>query len=108
MITVEVVLSRLPALDEATLRRWIAQDWVRPLRRGGEPVFAEIDVARLHLILDLRDSLEVEEATMPVVLSLLDQLHETRRQMRRLCEALEAAGGGETAEDLIRRLTGRR
>ena len=78
-------------------RIWIAQDWVRPQRRGGELMFAEIDVARLHLILDLRDTLEVGEGAMPVVLSLLDQLHETRRQMRRLCEALDA---GRPAEAL--------
>jgi len=104
MITVAVVLSRIPALDEATLQRWIAQEWVRPVLRNGEALFAEIDLARLQLILELRDFLEVGEGAMPVVLSLLDQLHETRRQMRRLCEALGAAGAGETAQDLVRRL----
>ena len=107
MITVDIVLSRLPALDEATLQSWIAQDWVRPQRQGGEPVFAEIDVARLHLILTCATRSRWRRAPMPVVLSLLDQLHETRRQMRRLCEALDAAGAGETARDLISRLTAR-
>ncbi len=99
MITFTAVLSRLPALDERRLRVWIEQEWVRPVQRGGELMFADIDVARLHLILDL-EQFDVGEGAMPVVLSLLDQLHATRRQQRRLLAALDAS----TAEGLMRRL----
>ena len=53
-------------------------------------VSAEIDLARLHLILDLQE-LEVSAAAMPVVLSLLDQLHEQRRLTRRMLDALDEA-----------------
>lgn len=106
MITVAAVLARVPGLDAATLEVWIAQEWVRPVRQHGQPHFQEIDIARLHLLLDLRDSLEVADAAVPVVLSLLDQLHETRRQMRRLCAVLDAAGPEETAQDIVRRLGG--
>jgi chaperone modulatory protein CbpM len=106
MITFTAVLARLPGLQAETLQYWITQEWVRPTRRGGEIWFGEIDVARLHLIRDLHDTMEVGEGAMPVVLSLLDQLHETRRQMRRLCEALDRAGAGETAQDIVRRLAG--
>ena len=88
MMTITAVLARLPALDEGRLLVWVAQDWVRPVRREGELMFAEIDLARLHLILDLQE-LEVGEGAMPVVLSLLDQLHGTRRQMRRVLEAMD-------------------
>lgn len=100
MITVAAVLARLPALEEPRLRLWIEQDWVRPVRRGGELLFEDIDLARLHLILDLQDSFEVGEGAMPVVLSLLDQLHATRRQIRRLVQAMDVG----TAEEIIRRL----
>lgn len=87
MITLAAVLSRLPALDEPRLLFWVAQDWIRPARRGGELVFADIDLARMHLILDLQ-ALDIGEQAVPVVLSLLDQLHTTRRQMQRVVEAL--------------------
>jgi chaperone modulatory protein CbpM len=90
MITFTAVLARLPGLDEQRLRVWIEQDWVRPARQGGELMFAEIDLARLHLILDL-EQLEVGDGAMPVVLSLLDQLHTARRQMRLLVDALDEA-----------------
>lgn len=91
MITLAAVLARLPDLDEPRLRLWIAADWVRPMQREGELIFAEIDLARLSLILDLQE-LEVGQGAMPVVLSLLDQLHEQRRQMRRVAAALDRAG----------------
>lgn len=106
MITVTTVLQQVRGLDEQTLRNWIAQDWVRPVRRGEETVFEEIDLARLRLILELRDQLEVGETAMPVVLSLLDQLHATRRHMRRLCEMLDAAGPEDRVRDLLGRLGG--
>jgi chaperone modulatory protein CbpM len=59
-------------------------------------VFEEVDVARIRLIVELR-SLELDEEAMPVVLSLLDQLHATRRRMRLLQQAVE-----EAAPDAVR------
>jgi chaperone modulatory protein CbpM len=97
MITIAAVLARLPGLEAERLEAWVRQEWVRPVRRDGTLLFAEIDVARCHLILDLQE-MEVGEAAMPVVLSLLDQLHETRRQMRRLLGAL----GPEAVEEAVR------
>lgn len=99
MITFTAVLSRLPALDEQRLRGWIDQDWVRPIRREGELLFADIDLARLHLILDL-EQLDVGAGAMPVVLSLLDQLHATRRQMRRMLASLDVGTAAEVARRL--------
>jgi chaperone modulatory protein CbpM len=54
-----------------------------------EPVFSDLDVARVCLICDLRRDLAVEEETMPLVLSLLDQLYTMRRQMKALHGALQ-------------------
>ncbi|HEY8613001.1 MAG TPA: chaperone modulator CbpM [Roseomonas sp.] len=93
MISFEAVLLRVSGLDAARLEAWIAEGWVRPERQAGRPVFQEIDVARCRLILELHEELEVNEAAMPVVLGLLDRLHQTRRQLRRLAEALEQARG---------------
>ena len=68
MITVAAVLARLPGLDEQRLQMWIAEEWVRPIRQGNGMYFAEIDVARINLILELQE-LEVGNGAMPVVLS---------------------------------------
>ena len=102
MITIGAVVARVRGVDEDTLAVWVREDWVRPRREAGRPVFEEVDVARVRLIAELRE-LEVGDAAMPVVLSLLDQLHATRGQMRRLCAALEGAGD-EPVRALLARL----
>lgn len=91
MITRAMLQELVAGLRAADLDRWVAEAWVRPERRGTEYVFREIDVARVRLVMELRDELALGEEAMPVVLSLLDQLYATRRQMRLLCEAIEQA-----------------
>ena len=104
MITLDGALHLVSGLEEAALRRWIAHEWVRPAQERGEPVFREIDVARIRLIIELRDEMEVGEGAMPVVLSLLDQLHEQRRQMRRLCVTLAGAKPEDAVGGVVDRL----
>jgi chaperone modulatory protein CbpM len=89
MITITAVCREVPGLTEAELVRWVEADWVRPSKRQGQPVFSDSDLARIRMILDLRSLLEVEDSTLPVVLSLVDQLYATRWQLRRV---LEVAG----------------
>ena len=90
MITIEVLLARVPDLPLQDLERWISNDWVRPDGRAGDYAFGEIDVASVQLIQELRDRLEINEAALPVVLLLLDQLYDLRRRLRDLREQAEA------------------
>ena len=86
MITFTAVCHIVPGLTEAELKRWLDADFVRPTTRQGEVLFTDADIARVRLIRDLRAMLDVEEQTLPLVLSLLDQLYATRWQIRRLLE----------------------
>lgn len=89
MTPFDAVLALFPDLDRRELRNWIEQHWVQPEERApGELVFYEIDVARVHLIYDLRRRLDTPEETMPLVLSLLDQVYELRRQVKSLKSAI--------------------
>jgi chaperone modulatory protein CbpM len=88
MITFEALKVELRDLDREELERWIEAALVRAEGNPGTWRFQDIDAARIRLILELRHDLEVEEPTLPVVLSLMDQLYDMRRQMRRLNEAL--------------------
>jgi len=51
-------------------------------------VFAEIDIARIRLIRDLRIDLDVDEGTLPLVLSLLDQVYGLRRSLKAMGRVL--------------------
>ena len=84
-------LTRLFAdLDGAELARWIENRWILPDDESGRWLFHEVDVARVELILEIRREFAVDDEAMALVLGLLDQLYSLRRQMRRLCDALES------------------
>ena len=91
MITIEMIGRMVPGLEIADLERWIANRWIRPegQPQGGGYLFREVDVARVRLIAELRYDLHIEEETLPVVLSLMDQLYGLRNRMRMLHAAIE-------------------
>ncbi len=89
MITIETVCVRISGLDRAELERWISEAWVRPEGAEGAWRFREIDVARVRLIRELREDLQLHEEALPIVLSLMDQLYAERRRLRRLRDVLE-------------------
>ena len=91
MITLEHLCITISGLRAAEVEHWIAQQWVRPEGAPGHYAFHEIDVARVRLIVQLRDELHVDDEALPIVLSLMDQLYTARRQMRRVRAAIEAA-----------------
>ena len=94
------VVALFADLPEAELMTWIARGWVQPdqadpnqsdpSQGGGGWEFREIDVARVRLIHDLDRSMEIGEETMPLVLSLLDQVYALRGTLRALLRGLEA------------------
>ena len=91
MISIDTLIVTIDGLDRDEVENWIAQDWLRPVQDEGIWHFADIDVARLHLILDLRTDFQIDDHGMPMVLHLLDQLYDARRQLRRLGDAITLA-----------------
>jgi chaperone modulatory protein CbpM len=89
MRTLSEVVRLVGRIDRVELTQWVELGWVTPERQGrDEPAFSDLDVARVCLICDLRYDLAVEEETMPLVLSLLDQIYTLRRQMKALSGAI--------------------
>jgi len=89
LIGLDELTRRFAALDDAELARWIENRWILPEEEGGRWLFHEVDVARVELILDIRSQFAVDDEALSLVLGLLDQVYSLRRQMRRLCDALE-------------------
>lgn len=89
----EDVLAAVPGLTFTRLATFVEIGIVKPLRRetDGEPahVFRRIDIARLHLLCDLADDLELDEEALDLVITLIDQLHAARHDLRAIARALE-------------------
>jgi chaperone modulatory protein CbpM len=73
-------------LDAQVLDAWIEAGWLLPSGSRSSREFSEIDLARARLIGDLRSGLGVNDAAVPVVLDLIDQIHGLRRLIRGLME----------------------
>ena len=101
MIGFDELLLRLRGLERRELVRWVENRWVLPERHGESWVFHEIDVARVELILDIRRDFAIDDEAMGLVLGLLDQVYDLRRQMRRLCDAV--ATQSPEVQEAIRR-----
>jgi chaperone modulatory protein CbpM len=88
MIAFEELLERFVGLDQRELTRWVENRWVLPERRNKTWIFHEIDVARVELILEVRREFAIDDDALSLVLGLLDQVYDLRRQLGRLCDAL--------------------
>jgi chaperone modulatory protein CbpM len=84
------LVRRVAGLDSVELARWVENRWILPEREGESFLFREVDVARVELILEIRRDYAIDDDATALVLGLLDQVYSLRRQMRRLCDALEA------------------
>jgi len=89
MMRFTAVVALFPDLRESELLGWVERGWVRPGGTDPDWVFQEIDVARVRMIRDFRHAMAVPEETMPLVLSLLDQVYTLRGQMQAIARAVE-------------------
>jgi chaperone modulatory protein CbpM len=75
------------------LETWVEAGWLVPGRVEGRAHYSDVDLARAHLINDLA-GLGVNEAGMPIVLDLVDQLHGLRRALRDVLATRSGQGEG--------------
>ncbi|WP_407168792.1 chaperone modulator CbpM [Bradyrhizobium sp. ORS 111] len=71
-------------VEVQTLEFWIEQQWLIPDRTTADISFSETDVARAHLIRDLKADLGVNDEGVDVILHLVDQLHGLRKAFEQL------------------------
>lgn len=89
MMRFTAVVSMFPDVRETELHAWVERGWVRPLGQDPDWEFRDIDLARLRLIRDFRMAMGIADETMPLVLSLLDQVYALRGQLRAVALAVE-------------------
>lgn len=87
------VVELIEGLTARQLRVWVGKGWVRPTGDEREPEFDELDLARVRLIRQLRHDMKVNMEALPIVLSLIDQVYDLRRELRNLALAVEAQPG---------------
>jgi chaperone modulatory protein CbpM len=88
MTRIEDIVERIAELQRSDLDAWIHEKLVVPREEAGALLFSDMEYARVRLICTLRYELEIDTETLPVVVSLIDQLYDTRRRLLSLAAAV--------------------
>ena len=96
--TLTETLSVVEDLDAEQLDRYIRAGVVVPVQSATGPLFRELDLARLSLVVDLTEGYHLDEEALALVMSLVDQLHGLRGDMRAMLDAVAR----EPAETRVR------
>jgi chaperone modulatory protein CbpM len=84
----EEVVETVHGLTRARLTAFVQAEIVWPVHGERGPVYRQVDVARLQLLRDLSDQFEMSDDTLAVVMTLIDQLHEVRSDLRSVLRAI--------------------
>jgi chaperone modulatory protein CbpM len=88
MLSERDVVARVQRLTVTRLRVWVQQGWIKPVDEEAR-AFSEADAARAALICNLEDQLGFAEEDVPVLLSLIDQIHGLRSELMGVLAVLE-------------------
>jgi len=91
-------------LEDDVVREWVAAGWIVPADQAGQADFSDVDIARAHLITDLKGGIGVNDEGVAVVLHLLDQLHGLRRTLGDILSAVQS-GPEDLREQLLAQLS---
>lgn len=100
------VVASVEEVSLRHLRLWVRKGWVAPAAGTQGHVFREVDVARVRLVCELKQTLALNDDAVSVVLSLIDQVHGLRGRLRVLGHAIEQQPEGvrRRITDLVRRM----
>lgn len=88
MIRESQLIARYTVLERHVLVTWIEEGVITPHSDAEGYLFDQIDESRVALACDLHYRMGLDHASLPVILSLIDQLHDTRRHLRALTRAI--------------------
>ena len=90
MMRIDDLVAAISALQRSDLEAWIREELVVPRQDAETLLFTDMECARVRLICTLHYELEIDVDTLPVVLSLVDQLYDARQKLLSITAAVTA------------------
>src|SRR5215468_7418781 len=104
MIRETELIAQFTFLERQVLLTWIEEGVIAPQRDAEGYLFDRVDESRVALACDLHYRMGLDHASLPVILSLIDQLHEARHHLRALTRAV-AGQPGAIQQEIARQMT---
>lgn len=84
-------IASVPLLTEIQLESFIEAEIIMPVHTETGPAFRRLDLVRMELLCELSEHFSLDEEGLGIVISLVDQLHGARAELRAVLAALEEA-----------------
>ncbi|AXT28036.1 hypothetical protein D1823_16560 [Ruegeria sp. AD91A] len=89
-LTEKELIETVSRLTSDRLTEYLAAEIVIPEQSDQGLVYHNIDVARLELACELHEQYDMETDALSMMISLIDQLHGLRAELREALNAIEA------------------
>ncbi|NVO57693.1 hypothetical protein HW561_17995 [Rhodobacteraceae bacterium B1Z28] len=89
-LTEEELVATIARLTSDRLTEYLAAEIVIPEQSEQGLVYQRLDVARLELACELHDQYDMEADALSMMISLIDQMHCLRAELREVLNAVEA------------------
>jgi len=103
MIREHELIAQYTYLEREVLLTWIEEGVLAPYRGEEGYLFDRVDESRVALACDLHYRMGLDHASLPVIMSLIDQLHDARHHLRALARAV-AEQPEAVQQEIIRRM----
>ena len=105
MVRESELIAQFTVLERHVLLTWIEEGVIAPHRDDEGYLFDPVDEFRVALACDLHYRIGLDHASLPVILSLIDQLHDVRHHLRALTHAV-AEQPEAVRQEIAERLAG--
>ncbi len=89
-LTEKELIETVARLTSDRLTEYLAAEIVIPEQSDQGLVYHSIDVARLELACELHEQYDMEADALSMMISLIDQMHGLRAELREVLNAVEA------------------
>ncbi len=89
-LTEEELIETVSRLTSLRLSEYLAAEIVIPEQTDRGLVYHSLDVARLELACELHEQYDMEADALAMMISLIDQMHGLRAELREVLSAVEA------------------
>jgi chaperone modulatory protein CbpM len=83
-------VAAVARLTQAQLQTFVKLEIVQPLHTKGGVAYRQVDLVRLELLCELSEDFDLQDDALSVVISLIDQLHGVRSELRTVLAVLAA------------------
>ena len=84
------VVAAVTRLTRKQLVSFVKAEIVVPVASQSGPVYRRIDIARIELLCELSEEFDLQDDALGMVISLVDQLHGVRGELRAVLDAVES------------------